>query len=58
MMVHAFIAYIVVSIPLSYVFAFVLGWGSAGVWWGFPFGLSTAGLLFWMEYRRSGYASK
>ncbi|MBO4564565.1 MAG: MATE family efflux transporter [Bacteroidaceae bacterium] len=58
MMLHAFIAYIVVSIPLSYVFAFVLGWGSAGVWWGFPFGLSTAGLLFWLEYRRSGYANR
>ena len=58
MMVHAFIAYIIVSIPFSYIFAFVLGWGSAGVWWGFPFGLYTAGLLFWLEYRRSGYASK
>lgn len=58
MMVHAFIAYIVVSIPLSYVFAFVLGWGGAGVWWGFPFGLSTAGLLFWLEYRRWCYANR
>jgi MATE family multidrug resistance protein len=58
MMIHAFVAYIIVSIPLSYIFAFLLGWGSAGVWWGFPFGLSTAGLLFWIEYRRNISANK
>jgi len=52
MMLYAFIAYILISLPLSYFFAFILEWGSAGVWWGLPFGLSTAGLLFWLEYRR------
>jgi MATE family multidrug resistance protein len=51
MMLYAFIAYIIVSLPLSYVFAFVFDKGAAGVWWGMPFGLTTAGILFWREYR-------
>ena len=53
MMLYAFIAYIMVSLPLSYVFAFVLDKGAAGVWWGMPFGLTTAGVLFWFEYRKA-----
>ena len=42
----AFFSYIVVSLPLSYLFAFVLGMGAPGVWAGFVFGLSTAAVLF------------
>jgi MATE family multidrug resistance protein len=53
MMFYAFIAYVVVSLPLSYVFGFVLGWGAVGVWWAFPFGLTTAGGLFWTRFHRS-----
>ena len=54
MMLYAFIAYVMVSIPLSYFFAFVMQWGSVGVWMGMPFGLSTAGILFYLEFRREG----
>lgn len=51
MMGIAFIAYFVVSLPASYFFGFVLGWGVSGVWMGFPFGLTTAGILyFWRFY--------
>lgn len=53
MMFHAFIAYIVVSLPLSYLFAFVFGLGAVGVWWAFPFGLTTAGILFWTRFTRT-----
>lgn len=53
MMIHAFIAYIVVSLPLSYILAFPCGMGSVGVWCGMPVGLTTAGILFWTEYRRN-----
>jgi MATE family multidrug resistance protein len=49
---YAFIAYILVSIPVSYLFAFVLKMGPQGVWWGFPFGLTTAGLLFFQRFYR------
>ena len=51
LMLYAFISYVIVSIPLSYVFAFIFGWGGVGVWMGMPFGLTTAGLLFYFEFR-------
>ena len=51
LMLYAFISYVTVSIPLSYVFAFIFGWGGVGVWMGMPFGLTTAGFLFYFEFR-------
>ncbi len=51
LMFYAFISYVIVSIPLSYVFAFIFGWGGVGVWMGMPFGLTTAGFLFYFEFR-------
>jgi MATE family multidrug resistance protein len=50
MMLHAFIAYVVISLPASYIFAFPLGYGAVGVWMGFPFGLTSAGLLFLLRF--------
>lgn len=51
LMLYAFVSYVIVSIPLSYVFAFIFGWGGVGVWMGMPFGLTTAGFLFYFEFR-------
>lgn len=51
LMLYAFISYVIVSIPLSYIFAFIFGWGGVGVWMGMPFGLTTAGFLFYFEFR-------
>ena len=48
----AFVAYIVISLPLGYVFGFVCSWGLVGIWMAFPFGLTTAGLLYYKEFRR------
>ncbi len=48
----AFVAYIVISLPLGYLFGFVCGWGLFGVWMAFPFGLTTAGLLYYKEFRK------
>jgi MATE family multidrug resistance protein len=42
----AFFSYIVVSLPVSYLLAFVFNFGYSGVWIGFVFGLSTAAILF------------
>jgi multidrug resistance protein, MATE family len=42
----AFFSYIVVSLPISYLLAFVMNFGYSGVWIGFVFGLSTAAILF------------
>ncbi len=48
----AFVAYIVISLPLGYIFGFVCGWGLVGIWMAFPFGLTSAGLLYYREFRR------
>ena len=52
LVVIAFIAFFVISLPLSYVFAFPLGYGLVGVWMAFPFGLTTAGVMMWWRFRR------
>lgn len=41
----AFVSYIVISMPLSYLCAFVLGFGAGGLWMGLIIGLSTAAVL-------------
>ncbi len=51
LIVFAIIAYALISVPLAYTFAFILDGGAAGVWWSFPFGLTTAGLLYILRYR-------
>ncbi len=46
LMKYSFIAYIVISLPLSYLMGIVFNWGTFGVWMAFPFGLTTAGILY------------
>lgn len=50
---YAFIAYFLVSLPSAYLFGFVFDWGLAGIWFSFPLGLTTAGLLFYFRYRKN-----
>lgn len=45
----AFVAYFVISLPLGYLFGHVCGWGLVGIWLAFPFGLTTAGVLYYRE---------
>lgn len=52
LMWYAAIAYLLVSVPVSYLFAFKLGFGAQGIWFGFPFGLTTAGILFLQRFIR------
>lgn len=51
MMVIAFIAYFIISLPVGYFCGFVMGWGVVGVWMAFPFGLTSAGLMLWLRFR-------
>lgn len=51
MMFIAFIAYFVISLPLGYFFGFVLEWGIFGVWMGFPFGLTSAGVMLFLRFK-------
>ena len=49
----AFIAYFVISLPAGYLFGFVCGWGLTGIWMSFPLGLTSAGLMFsWRFHKR------
>lgn len=48
----AFIAYFLISLPAGYLFGFIFNWGLSGIWFSFPFGLTTAGLMFYFRFRR------
>lgn len=50
-MLYAFIAYFVISLPVGYLLGFVLDWGLAGVWMSFPFGLTSAGAMFYFRFK-------
>ena len=50
MMLIAFIAYFIISLPVGYFCGFVMGWGVVGVWMAFPFGLTSAGLMLWWRF--------
>lgn len=51
-MYYAFIAYFIISLPLGYLLGFVLDWKLVGIWMSFPFGLTSAGLMFYFRFRR------
>jgi len=51
-MIYAFIAYLCINLPCSYLLGFVFGLGAVGVWGGFIFGLSIAALLFHFRRRK------
>lgn len=48
----AFGAYLLIGLPTSYIFTFILNSGPRGIWYGFMVGLGTAGILFYMRFRR------
>ena len=52
-MYMAGISYIVIGIPVSYLFAFVLNFQAAGIWIGFLAGLASAGMLFYFRIRQN-----
>lgn len=49
----AFIAYFLISLPAGYIFGFLCGWGITGIWMSFPLGLTTAGMLYWLRFRKT-----
>ncbi|MCM1108169.1 MAG: MATE family efflux transporter [Clostridium sp.] len=52
---YAFLSYIVISLPLSYVLGFPCRMDATGIWMAFPVALTTAGLLFLRRFRRHIY---
>ncbi len=51
-MIYAFIAYIIVNLPLGYFLSFTLKVGPLGIWIGFVVGLICASLLFSTRFRK------
>ncbi len=50
-MVIALVSYILVNLPLGYLFGFVFEWGAGGVWMGYIGGLGLAAVLLNWRYR-------
>ena len=50
MVTYAFIAYFIISLPLGYTLGFPCHLGIVGIWIAFPFGLTSAGILFWHRF--------
>lgn len=48
----AFIAYFLIALPAGYLFGFVFDWGLTGIWMSFPFGLTCAGIMFWLRFHQ------
>ena len=46
----AVFAYLLVGIPTSYIFSFLLNVGPIGIWLGYLVGLGTAGILFYFRF--------
>ena len=51
MKLFSFIAYFIISLPLGYLFGFVFDWGITGIWMAFPFGLTSAGIMYYLRFR-------
>lgn len=56
MMYIAFFSFFVVSLPLSWLLGIHLGYGFVGIWAAFPVCLTTAGLLYYIFFRRASCA--
>lgn len=51
-MIMAFISYYVIAIPAAWLLGFKAGLGAVGIWIGFPVGLTTAGIFYFIRFRR------
>lgn len=52
LMIIAFVAFFVISLPVGYLCGFILDFGLVGVWMAFPFGLTSAGIMMWWRFRQ------
>ena len=57
-MLYAFIAYFIISLPIGYLFAFTFDMGLTGIWLSFPFGLTSAGVMFYLRFMKKTRINK
>ena len=51
LVIISFVAYVLISLPAAYVLAFVCDLGLVGIWWSFPLGLTSAGVMFKLNFK-------
>lgn len=52
-MLMAFAAYMLIGIPTSYGFTFLLEAGPTGIWYGYLVGLGSAGIFFFLRFKNN-----
>ena len=52
LMYGSFVAYFVVSLPLSWFWGIYMGWGIVGIWFSFPVCLTVAAVIYYAIFRR------
>ena len=50
MAVISFLGYLVIALPVCYIFGFILNRGITGIWLGYPIGLTVTGLMLCFRY--------
>ncbi|MBR6649485.1 MAG: MATE family efflux transporter, partial [Bacteroidaceae bacterium] len=50
--IYAFISYICLALPVSYILGFTLKMGAIGVAYGLPIGLTIAAILYYLRFRK------
>ena len=51
LMYGSFVAYFIISIPLSWLWGICMGWGIVGIWASFPVCLTVAGIIYYAIFR-------
>ncbi|MCI6672222.1 MAG: MATE family efflux transporter [Prevotella sp.] len=52
LMYTAFLSYFIICLPLGYLLGIQLKMGLLGIWFAFPFGLTTAGILYYRFFKK------
>lgn len=52
MSIYALISYIMLALPVSYIFGFTFNLGGIGIAYGLPVGLTTAAILYYCRFRK------
>jgi MATE family multidrug resistance protein len=49
----AFLSYLIIGVPTSYILTFLLDAGPQGIWFGFLIGLGSAGIFFYFRFKHN-----
>ncbi len=52
MVAYAFLAYFIIGLPTGYLLGFTFQMGLPGIWLAFPVGLTVAGILYWLRFKK------